>query len=227
MDKRKVKKWNFFIYIAVTILFGALLTPIIRQIGIDGGVSGLESLTERLGVFGILLVLLIQILQIVVAIVPGEVVEVVSGALYGAWGGLIIDLIGVAIGETIIYFIVDKLGESVVEKVASSKKIQSLKFLKDDKKRNLLLFLLFFIPGTPKDALCYVAPLFKIPYKPFILISTFARIPSIITSNFAGAAFGDGDYMQTILIYVGIAVISIAGIIINQRIMKGKENDGK
>ena len=224
MQKNKVKKWLFFIYIAAVVMLCAILIPVITTISSEEGIKSLEHIVDSFGVFGILILIIIQILQIMVAFSPGEVIEFVSGAMYGTIGGLIIDLVGIALGETLVYFVVKVLGESVVEKVAGNAKIQKLKVLKDEKKRDLLMFLLFFIPGTPKDAICYVAPLFKIPYKPFIIISTFARIPSVLTSTYAGAAFGEGDIVKTVLMYGIIAVISIAGILINQRIMKGKEN---
>lgn len=226
MNKDKAKKWLFFIYISAVILLGALVIPVIKTVGSEQGIAGFERMVESLGVFGILLLILVQVLQIIVAFIPGEVIEFVSGAMYGATGGLVIDLVGILIGETIIYYVVKVLGESVVEKVAGNEKIKKLKFLKNEKKRDLILFLLFFIPGTPKDAICYVAPLFKIPYKPLIVISIIARIPSVLSSTYAGAAFGEGDIYKTILMYAIIAVISIAGILINQRFMKGKD-DGK
>lgn len=224
MRKEKVKKWLFFIYIAAILLLCALIIPIIKSVSSEQEILELEHAVESFGAFGVLILILIQILQIIVAVIPGEVVEFVSGAMYGAFGGLLIDLIGIAIGETVVYYTVKFLGESVVEKIAGNKKIQQLKVLKDEKKRDLIMFLLFFIPGTPKDAICYVAPLFKIPFKSFIIISTFARIPSVLTSTYAGAAFGEGNFIKTVLMYVIIAVISVAGILINQKIVKGKEN---
>lgn len=226
MKKEKVKSWLFFIYIAAIILLGVLIVPFVKTVGSEQGIAGLEHMVEKLGAFGVLLLIAVQILQIVVAFIPGEVIEFVSGAMYGTVFGLVIDLIGIAIGETLIYFVVKTLGESLVERIAGNEKIKKLKILKNESRRNLLLFGLFFIPGTPKDAICYVAPLFKIPYKPFIIISTFARIPSVLSSTYAGAVFGEGDIFATVLIYMVIAVISVAGILINQRYMKGKD-DGK
>ena len=175
MKKEKVKSWLFFIYIAAIILLGVLIVPLVKTVGSEQGIAGLEHMVEKLGAFGVLLLIAVQILQIVVAFIPGEVIEFVSGAMYGTVFGLVIDLIGIAIGETLIYFVVKTLGESLVERIAGNEKIKKLKILKNESRRNLLLFGLFFIPGTPKDAICYVAPLFKIPYKPFIIISTFAR----------------------------------------------------
>lgn len=224
MKKERIKKWLFFIYIAAVLLLCAIIIPFVKAMGSEQGILNLEQIVDKFGIFGIFLLIIVQILQIVVAFIPGEVIEFVSGAMYGAFGGLIIDLTGIVIGETLIYYVVKILGEAVVEKIFSNKKIKGLKILKNERKRDLLLFLLFFIPGTPKDAICYVAPLFKIPFKPFIVISTIARIPSVLTSTFAGSAFGEGDFFTTVMMYAVIAVISVAGILINQKFMEGKKD---
>ena len=224
MKKENAKKWLFFIYISAVLIICAVAVPFVKALGSEQGIAQFKSMVGNLGVFGILLLVVVQILQIIVAFIPGEIVEFVSGAMYGATGGLLIDLIGIAIGETLIYYVVKVLGEPVVKKVAGNEKVKKLKFLKNEKKRDLLLFLLFFIPGTPKDAICYVAPLFKIPYKPFIVISTIARIPSVLSSTYAGSAFGEGNILKTLIMYAIIAVISIAGILINQKFMKGKDD---
>ena len=223
MDKQKRKIGWFFAYIFVTVLIGVLLFPIFVSLSNEEGIRSLESLVDGMGCWGIFLLLFVQILQIVIAIIPGEVIEFVSGAMYGTFGGLLIDLIGVAVGETLIYFLVSHLGSGVAEKIAGSEKIQKLRFLKKERNIELLLFFLFFIPGTPKDTLCYVAPLFKIRYKPFILISVFARIPSIMSSTYAGATFSNGDMGKTVIIYAAIAVVSVAGILLNQYLMKRRE----
>ncbi len=223
MKKQQVKKWLFWLYITVIVLASALLYPVFASFASEEGILSLEKMVQEMGIWGVFLVLAIQILQIIVAVIPGEVVEFVSGAMYGTFGGLLIDLAGVAIGETLIYFIMSKLGKDVVEKIAGSEKVRKLKFLKNERRLEMLLFVLFFIPGTPKDTICYVAPLFKIAFKPFILISVIARIPSILSSTYAGATFSEGDIGKTILIYAIIAVISIAGILLNQYIMKRRE----
>ena len=226
MKKERVKNWLFFAYIVAILLFSVLLIPFVTSLKSEDGILALEETVKSFGAFGIILIFIIQVLQIVVIIIPGEVIEFVSGAMYGTFFGFLIDIAGIVVGETIIYFIVKKLGASVVRKVASSKRLQRFKFLKNTKKVEILLFFLYFIPGTPKDFLCYAAPLFEIPFKPFLIISTIARIPSVLSSTYAGAAFGDGNVFKTALVYAVILVLSIAGILINNAIMKGKESNG-
>lgn len=216
----RIRQWLFFSYILLILL----LTVVIFKYFKVSSIEEFEVFIKNQGVFGALILLLVQVLQILICFVPGEAVEFLSGAMFGAWLGLLIDLSGIFIGQTLIYFLVKALGKDAVYWIERNKKINRVEFLKNEKKVYFLLFLLFFIPGTPKDTLCYVVPLFKIPFKPYMIISIIARIPSVLSSTFAGEVFESGDIFKTALIYAGIAVISILGIFINQYLLKGKRN---
>ena len=226
MKKLSFKSIMLILYLLAIVLMTVLLWPFFASIASEEGIASLQTRVDGLGIGGIFLVLGLQVLQIVVAIIPGEVLEFVSGALYGPWGGLILDLAGIFLGQTLIYVLVSRLGSEFAEKLSGSKLVKKFGFLKDAKKIYLLVFFLYFIPGTPKDAICYAAPLFNIKYKPFMVLSLFARIPSVITSTFAGSAFGKGDFMQTLLIYTIVAAASLAGLLLYNRVMKGREKNG-
>ena len=226
MKKLSFKSIMLIVYLLAIVLMAVLLWPFFASIASEEGIVSLQDRVDGMGIFGVLLILGLQILQITVAVIPGEVLEFVSGALYGAFGGLILDLVGIFIGQTLIYWLVAKLGAEFAQKLGGSKLVQRFGFLKDAKKLNLLVFFLYFIPGTPKDAICYAAPLFGVQYAPFMIISLIARIPSVITSTFAGAAFGEGDFKQTLIIYGVVAVVSRLGLLTYNRFMKGREQNG-
>ena len=79
------------------------------------------------------------------------------------------------------------------------------------------MLILFVIPGTPKDLLVYIAGL--LPVKPlrFILISTFARLPSVISSTFAGGSLVAGNWKFSLIIYgVTFLIVGIVIFIINK-----------
>ena len=80
-----------------------------------------------------------------------------------------------------------------------------------------MMLILFLIPGTPKDLLVYVAGLLPIKPIKFILISTFARFPSVITSTLAGDRLAIGDWKMSIILYVVILIlVAIVVLIINK-----------
>ncbi len=178
------------------------------------------------GFWGRLTLIGLMCLQVVIAIIPGEVIEIGAGYAYGAIEGMFLCLIGAAIGSAIIFLFTKHFGIKMVEAFISREKINSLKFIKDSKKLNLLIFILFFIPGTPKDVITYFVGLTPISLRTFLILSSIARIPSVISSTIGGNALGMKDYTFAILVFAITAVISIIGVIIYNKILKHNEKDG-
>lgn len=163
-------------------------------------------LWSRLAYIGIVM------LQIVVAMIPGEPFEIAAGYAFGAVEGTIICMLGSTVGGTLVFLLTRRFGVKLVEVFVPLEKINSLKFLRDDKKRDILIFLLFFIPGTPKDALSYFAGLTKMDLKTWILITSIAKFPSIVTSTVGGNAIGKENYIFAIIVFAVTFVISAAGL---------------
>ncbi len=179
----------------------------------------LEYLTT-LGFEGFLVMVGIQTLQVILAILPGEPIEVLAGTMYGTLGGLAICLIGLFIGTSAVYFLVKLLGKRFVNILFSEKNVKRFSFLSDNKKLEIIMFIMFFIPGTPKDLLTYIAPLTPIKPLHYFCIAIFARIPSVISSTYAGATITDGDYTKTIIVFAITGVLGILGIIFNNKIIE-------
>lgn len=208
MKNNSFKVFSIIVFIICIILLTVICIPLISSI-LNGGSDDFKEFINGFGPFGFIIMLFIQIAQIVVALIPGEVVEFVAGTVYGWFGGLIFCLVGVAIGQTLVFLAVKFLGKDLVEKAAGSNAMKKFKFLNDESKLKVILFFLFFIPGTPKDLLTYIVPLTKIKLLDFLVITLVARIPSILSSTLAGSSFGDNDLKTTIIIYAVIAVVSL------------------
>jgi uncharacterized membrane protein YdjX (TVP38/TMEM64 family) len=220
----KSKKLIALAFIIISVIFYSLVCYFIG-IPMLSYVSEPEifrSNVENKGILGYLLYLFLLIFQIIFAFIPGEPFEMIAGYTFGAFKGTLLCLIGSAIGSTIVFFIARKLGTKVVEIFFSDEKINSVSFLKDKRKMYYLFFFVFFIPGTPKDLLSYVAGLTPIKYLPYLIITTVAKIPSIITSTIGGDAFGDKKYVFAIINFVITAIISLLGLFIYNKITKNK-----
>ncbi len=164
-------------------------------------------------------------LQIIVAIIPGEPFEIAAGYAFGFWEGLLLCEIGILISSALIFILVKKIGIKAVEAFFPAEKIESLKFLQDTDKLRATIFILFFIPGTPKDILTYFVGLTKIKLGEWLIITGVARLPSLITSIAGGNAMGNEQYKTAILVFVITAVVSIAGMLIYKAIIKKKNKD--
>ncbi|MCI9626043.1 MAG: TVP38/TMEM64 family protein [Clostridia bacterium] len=181
---------------------------------------------EGQGLLGYVTFVAIMCLQVVIAVIPGEVVEIGAGYAFGAILGMLLCLVGVAIGSAIIYGFTKLFGYKMVEAFISREKIQSLKFIQSSKRLNLLVFLLFLIPGTPKDIITYFIGLTPMKLRTFLLILGVARIPSVISSTMGGHALGLQNYMVAVIVFTITAAMSLIGILIYRRICR-KENQAE
>ena len=161
-------------------------------------------------------------MQVFVAIIPGEPLEIVAGYAFGAVEGTLLCLAGTTIGSVLVFLFVRKFGVRAVEVFFPREKIEKLKFLQDSRRLNLLVFLIFLIPGTPKDILCYCIGLTKMKLATWILITATARIPSIITSTIGGDALGLGAHGFAAAVFAATLVLSTVGLLIYKKICQTK-----
>lgn len=192
------------------ILFGSLLlAPVIIKTFNDP--HKFRELVAQKGIWGYLLFILIQMLQVIFAFIPGEIVEVGGGYAFGTIWGTVLCLVGVFLSSTLIFFAVRKFGHRLALVLMDSNTVRRLSFLRDSKKMELILFILYFLPGTPKDILTYFAGLTEINPTFFLLICTLGRIPSVITSTMVGSALVESKYKTSIIIFAITGVLAIVG----------------
>lgn len=210
------------IFALVIVFLTLIFLPEIQKLATPEGRESFKAYIDGIGVLGWFVTLGIQLLQIFVALIPGEPVELMLGFVWGPWLGTFTCLLGIFIGTLVIYLLVKRFGRPFVKKIVGERDITKYKFLNDPKKIDITVFILFFIPGTPKDALTYIAPLAPIRPVKYILIATFARIPSIVTSTILGDSIADGDYLMAVIVFAVTALISILGIILGNKYIEKK-----
>ena len=215
-----IKIGSAVILVGVLVWLTLQFLPFVLSLKDQASLERFKQDVYQKGVGGWFTVLGIQILQVIVAIIPGEPIEVLAGITYGTWWGLLTCLTGALIGSVFIFFMVRWLGHSFITMFIEGDKLKSLKFLKNTTRLEFITFILFFIPGTPKDVLTYFAGLTPIKPLRFFVISTFARIPSVITSTYAGSILGDGNIWLFVIIYGITAAVAAIGIFIYNRIVK-------
>lgn len=175
------------------------------------------------GMFGQLIFIGMVALQVVFAIIPGEPLEIGAGYAFGAFEGTVLCIIGGLLGSVIVFAFVRVFGVRVVELFFPIEKINNLKFLKNTKNFEVVAFMIFMIPGTPKDIMTYFLGLTKIKTSHFMLIASVARLPSIITSTVGGDALGMQNYVFAIVVFAVTLVVSCAGLLIYRFICKRNE----
>lgn len=178
------------------------------------------------GVLGRLAFVAMMMFQVFVAIIPGEPLEIGAGYAFGAIEGTLLCILATTLSSIAIFLFVKRYGMRFVTLFVSEEKIRSLKFLQNTRRLELLTFLLFFIPGTPKDVLTYVVGLTPMKLRVWVLITTVARIPSVVTSTAGGNALGTQDYHIAILVFVATAVVSGLGVLLYRAISRRHSHGG-
>lgn len=221
--KNKVKILKIILLIIVVLLFLGLviyLAPVMKDLSTLEGQMKFKEKISQMGIWGILLLFSLQLAQIFLIVLPGEPMEILAGMCYGSIGGLIFITVSVAIITALIFFLVRKIGKKFVYDFWDEKKIKKIennKLFQNPKKIEIIMLILFMIPGTPKDLLVYIAGL--LPLKPlrFILISTFARFPSVISSTIVGAHIVEGNWKVSLIAYaITFIIIGVIILIINK-----------
>ena len=203
----------------------ALLTYFVvyKFVALSESPESFKSFIDGYGWWGWAVALGIQFLQVFVALIPGEFVEVGLGLSFGFVEGTIICYLGVALASALIFVLVKKFGINAVELFVDPKKIDELRFINSEKKLNTLVFLLFLIPGTPKDILTYAVPLTRMNLSEFLTISLIARFPSVVSSIIGGDFFGNEKYLEGIILFLITGGVSLTGMLIYRLILKKRQ----
>ena len=165
----------------------------------------------------------VVILRVVVAGIPGGPLEIAAGYAFGALEGTVLCVLGTLIGGVLVFLLVRRFGAQAVEVFFDLEKFRSLRFFQDRRRLTFWVFLVFFLPGTPKDVLCYFVGLTDMRLRTWILVSAVARIPSIITSTVGGSALGMGEYAFAAIAFLAALAISGLGLLAYRAICRFHE----
>ncbi len=203
--------------LAIVIVIAAIvyIYPVVKNLATQEGQLEFKEKVASLGFLGIAALFALQLAQIFLIIIPGEPIEVLAGVCYGGIGGFLFIEISAMIITTMVIVLVRKLGKNFIYNFYNKEKIEKIennKILKNPQNIELIMLILFLIPGTPKDLLVYIAALLPIKPTRFIIISTIARIPSVISSTFVGAHLLAGNWQVSLIIY--IITFTIIGILL-------------
>lgn len=228
-NQRKIKIIKTTLTIIIVVILGIFfwkIAPFIKDLSTTKGQIAFKNKINSMGFAGILLLFSLQILQILLVVLPGEPFEVLAGMCYGTWGGWLFITLSVFITTTIIFFSVRKLGQKYLYNFFKKEKVEKImnsKLLKNETNLEIILCLIFLLPGTPKDLFVYLGGL--LPVKPlrFILIATLVRFPSVITSTMVGANISNGNWKISLIIYLVTFTVTAIFMIVLKIKDKNKE----
>jgi uncharacterized membrane protein YdjX (TVP38/TMEM64 family) len=167
----------------------------------------LKGVIRSFGPYSPLAYMFLQFLQVVIAPIPGGAIEFLGGYLFGAKAGVLYSMVGVFFGSWFAFGLARIFEKIVVEKFVPAETRKKFDYLIGHEGL-ILSFLLFLIPGFPKDALCYILGLTPMHMGIFLIISTVGRIPGTLMACLQGAKAFDAQY-KTMIILLGLSTLII------------------
>lgn len=169
---------------------------------------------ESKGFLGILAFMGMVVLQVFLAVIPGGPFEVGAGYAFGVIKGTIICDLATTCASLLVFLFVRRFGMKFVELFVSREQIESVHLLKSSTKSESIVFLLFLIPGTPKDVLSYLVGLTDMKVSHWIFICAVGRLPAIFLSALSGSALGDADYGIAVAVFAALIVLYVIGLFV-------------
>jgi len=150
----------------------------------------------------------LQALQVVISPIPGELTGILGGYLFGQWVGLLYSTIGLTLGSVVAFAVGRWLGARYVRKLVSADIWHKMGFIVEAEGA-ILCFIIFLMPGLPKDVTCYLFGLSPMPFWVFAVVTTLGRIPSTWVLSAQGARTASGDYLQVVLLTAIVVAVAL------------------
>ena len=199
----------------LALLFIAVLavgTYLLWRGGVLAEISDKQRLVESLragGFRGPLLCIAAQFIQVVIFIIPGEITQVASGFVFGVWRGLLYSAIGILAGSGFNFYLARFVGRPTLEAFISPTTVAKIDRTFKKARTKSAMFLLFLLPGAPKDALCYAAGFSHMNVWEFLVISGLGRLPALFASTLIGSRAYHHDYISLTL--TGLVLVMVVG----------------
>jgi uncharacterized membrane protein YdjX (TVP38/TMEM64 family) len=168
----------------------------------------LAGFINSFGNFSAVIFIVLQILQVIIAPIPGEVTGFIGGYIFGPFLGTLYSTIGLAIGSLLAFLLARWLGLPFVEKVISTKIIDKYDYFMEHR-GVFVTFILFAIPGFPKDALSYIVGLSRMKTTTFLIICSAGRLLGTAMLSISGSCARNNQNMAVVVI-MGLGILMVA-----------------
>jgi uncharacterized membrane protein YdjX (TVP38/TMEM64 family) len=202
---------RFIVHLCMLVLAFVVATVLIRRhAAFLTDTQALRELIRGYGIWAPVVLILLQTVQVVAAPIPGQVLAVVAGYLFGAWWGTLYNMIGITIGSTIAFWISRRYGRAYVENIVHEEALGRFDAVSDDYGRSALFFF-FLVPGLPDDVICFAGGLTDIPLWQLIVLAVVGRAPAFFLVNVVGNLLGTDNVPAAVGLAVILVVVSVLG----------------
>jgi uncharacterized membrane protein YdjX (TVP38/TMEM64 family) len=196
------RKFLWFLIIGIGLAGVAYLVYLSGVLDFFISKNRLLDFIHRHSAYAALIFVGLQAAQVVVAPIPGELTGFVGGMIFGPVWGMVYSTLGLSLGSWLAFMLAKLLGRPLVEKIVSA--ITRYDYLVQHKGL-FLAFLLFLMPGFPKDYLCYLLGLGHMRQRDFLLVVITGRLCGTALLTVGGAYFQSARYVALF----GVIAISL------------------
>ena len=206
--KRIVAYSKLFLLLCILIIVPIVMYFIFEDTLFNNNyLSHIPNKLDEFKSFAFIPLIFFQIAQIVICVLPGQPIQFASSYLYGVLGGFLISICGAVIGTVITYYLARFLGSDALHIIFGEEKVKSYVRKLNSRSAYMIIFLIYLVPGIPKDFTSYVAGVSSVKFKPFLLLSIVGRSPGVLGSLLFGAFLAKKNY-------VGIVFLVVISIVI-------------
>ena len=160
-----------------------------------------------------LLIIGLQIIQVVICVLPGQPIQFAASYMFGVARGYLFSIIGAVIGTTISFYLAKLLGSEAMHLFFGEEKVKEYQRRLNSGRGLLIAFLIYLIPGVPKDLVSYAAGISEMRFRPFLLAATIGRSPAMLGSLLVGHFFGKQNYTAMIIVTVAVILLLLVCLI--------------
>lgn len=150
-----------------------------------------------------------QIIQILISVIPGQMLQFAAGYAYSFWFGFLFSIIGIALGTLLTFYLSRLLGKDAMHLIFGEEKITHFVTLLSSKKAYMVIFILYLIPGFPKDLITYAAGVSEIQIRPYLILSLVGRTPALMVTIMMGSMTRTESYLGVVLLIAAVSVICL------------------
>ena len=161
----------------------------------------------------LLLIIGLQIIQVVICVLPGQPIQFAASYMFGVARGYLFSIIGAVIGTTISFYLAKLLGSEAMHLFFGEEKVKEYQRRLNSGRGLLIAFLIYLIPGVPKDLVSYAAGISEMRFRPFLLAATIGRSPAMLGSLLVGHFFGKQNYTAMIIVTVAVILLLLVCLI--------------
>lgn len=190
-----------------------------RYFSMYSNAKTLQVWIKSFGILSPLIFIILQLIQVTFFFIPGEVMQAAGGYVFGTLLGTTLSITGILLGSLLTFILARKFEHKLLGKILPKKDYDKIKALICKPRNKLIIFILYLLPGFPKDILGYVAGITTVKLKDFVILSTIARLPGILISSYVGSNLYSENYLIVVYTLIVTFIVLAIGFINRKKVI--------